>query len=321
MSFLPALLEETRAALRARHYALRTERSYLGWVSRFVAFHHPRHPRDLGPRAVEAFLTHLALEGQVAASTQNQARSALLFLYRAVLRVALDEPRDVVQAQVPLRLPTVLTRAEVRAVLAQLSGVHLLMAQLLYGSGLRLLECLRLRVQDLDFAQRQLLVRSGKGADDRLTMLPGQLVLPLQEQLRRARQLHEHDLAQGYGAVYLPHALARKYRNAAREWRWQYVFPAERLSTDPRSGEVRRHHVGERGLQQAVAAAVRTAGVTKHASCHTFRHSFATHLIEDGYDIRTVQELLGHKDVKTTMIYTHVLNRGGRGVRSPLDHD
>jgi integron integrase len=265
------------------------------------------------------FLTHLAVEGHVAASTQNQARSALLFLYRDVLQIALPEIANVVAARTPIRIPIVLTRAEVRLVLAQLTGVHQLIAQLLYGSGLRLLEALRLRVQELDFAQHEVVVRSGKGEKDRRTMLPSQLVAPLQIHLHLMRQLHEQDLQRGFGAVHMPYALERKYPNAEYEWRWQYVFPAARLSTDPRSGEVQRHHLNERSIQSAVTAAVRAAGITKRASCHTFRHSFATHLLENGYDIRTVQELLGHADVQTTMIYTHVLNRGGRGVRSPLD--
>lgn len=313
------LLDQVRDHIRARHYSLRTERSYVSWIVRFIRFHGLRHPRELGPPAIEAFLTHLAVVDRVAASTQNQARSALILLYREVLDLALPTLDDVVAAKMPRRLPTVLTRAEVRAVLHGLAGEHALMARLLYGSGLRLLECLRLRVKDLDFGQHQLVVRDGKGAHDRITMLPDSLVAPLEEHLIAVRALHTSDLARGFGAVYLPFALAEKYPSAAREWGWQYVFPAAQLSEDPRGGTFRRHHAAERGLQAAVKSAVRAAGLAKPASCHTFRHSFATHLLEDGYDIRTVQELLGHKDVRTTMIYAHVLNRGGRGVRSPLD--
>jgi integron integrase len=255
----------------------------------------------------------------VAASTQNQARSALLFLYREVLDISLDAPRDVVLAKAPQRLATVLTKAEVQAVLRELAEPYRLMAQLLYGSGLRLMECVRLRVKDLDFDRHELTVRDGKGEKDRVTMLPERLSAPLQLQLQIVKRWHDSDLERGYGMVYLPFALERKYPNASREWGWQYLFPANRLSKDPRSGTLRRHHLDESGLQKAVKAAVKVAGITKPASCHTFRHSFATHLLEHGYDIRTVQELLGHADVRTTMIYTHVLNRGGKGVRSPLD--
>jgi len=273
----------------------------------------------MGSAEIEAFLTHLAVDQNVAASTQNQALSALLFLYRDVLRKDLDFPIDSIRAKRPKRLPTVLTKEEVLRVIGGLSGTYLLMAKLLYGSGLRLMECVRLRVKDVDFAQRQIVVRDGKGMEDRVTMLPDSVVTPLQENLQRVKRLHEEDLAKGYGSVYLPFALERKYPNANREWIWQYVFPSNRLSKDPRTGIVRRHHIGESSLQKAVREAVRVAGINKRVSCHTFRHSFATHLLESGYDIRTVQELLGHKDVKTTMIYTHVLNRGGLAVRSPLD--
>ncbi|EFO80302.1 integron integrase [Oscillochloris trichoides DG-6] len=313
------LLEQLRDLLRSRHYSLRTEETYLDWVRRYVLFHQKRHPRELGADAVVAFLNHLATELNVAASTQNQARAALLFLYRELLGRDLGDLAAITAAKQPRRLPTVLTRAEVRAVMAHLSGVYLLMAQLLYGSGLRLMECLRLRVKDLDFQMLQVVVRDGKGMRDRLTMLPATLVEPLRAHLVQVKQIFEQDLADGYGEVYLPFALVRKSPDAARSWAWQYLFPAEQRSRDPRSGAIRRHHVHEGSLQRAVHDAVRASGITKHASCHTFRHSFATHLIENGYDIRTVQELLGHSDVKTTMIYTHVLNRGGRGVRSPLD--
>jgi integron integrase len=315
------LLSQVRDVLRSKHYALRTEQAYIDWIVRYVRFHQLRHPRDLNANAIAAFLTHLAVDGQVAAATQNQARSALLFLYRDVLHIDLEALGTVVQARAPRRLPTVLTREEAGAVLHELHGVHRLMAQLLYGSGLRLLECVRLRVKDLDFTAHQVTVRSGKGDKDRVTMLPIRLVVPLSEHLRLVKRIHEEDLQRGYGAVFLPTALERKYPNANTEWVWQYVFPAEHLSDDPHTGLRRRHHLSESGLQKAVRRAVPAAGVQKPASCHTFRHSFATHLLEAGYDIRTVQELLGHTDVRTTMIYTHVLNRGGRGVRSPLDDD
>jgi integron integrase len=315
----PKLLDQVRAVIRSKHYSRRTEETYIDWITRYVRFHKTQHPRELSSADVTAFLTHLAVDRDVAAATQNQARSALLFLYREVLGIAIDAPQNVVAAKMPRRLPTVLTRDEVRAVLGLMSGDHRLMAQLLYGSGLRLMECLRLRVKDLDFAQHQLTIRDGKGMHDRVTMLPDALTAPLQVHLLLVRRMFDEDVEHGYGMVYLPFALERKYQNANREWGWQYVFPSDRLSIDPRGGQTRRHHRDERGLQSAVKAAVRAAEIAKPASCHTFRHSFATHLLENGYDIRTVQELLGHADVKTTMIYTHVLNRGGRGVRSPLD--
>ncbi len=313
------LLDRMRDILRTQHYSLRTEQAYVEWVRRFILFHQKRHPKDMGVPEVEAFLTYLALERHVAASTQNQALSALLFLYREVLRQPLESV-DAVRARRPERLPTVLTRSEVARVLSAMSGSTQLMAKLLYGSGLRALECLRLRVKDLDFEQRCIIVRDGKGEKDRVTMLPDSVVTPLREHLTRVKHLHEKDLAEGYGTVHLPYALDVKYPHANREWGWQYVFPAKTLSVDPRTGVCQRHHVNESSLQKAVRAAARLAGITdKPVGCHTFRHSFATHLLESGYDIRTVQELLGHKDVKTTMIYTHVLNRGGLAVRSPLD--
>ncbi|HEX9373011.1 MAG TPA: integron integrase [Roseiflexaceae bacterium] len=315
----PRLLDHVRAVLRRKHYSIRTEEAYVGWIRRFILFHGKRHPQDLGLPEVEAFLTDLAVNQGVAASTQNQALSALLFLYAEVLRQPLDGPVKAVRAKQPERLPTVLTRAEVAQVLDALGGVHRLMAQLLYGSGLRLMECVRLRVKDVDFAQRQIIVRDGKGGKDRVTPLPQRLVAPLEDHLRRVQLLHARDLREGYGEVFLPYAFERKAASAGREWIWQYVFPAEQRSTDPRSGAVRRHHLDESGLQKAVKRAAALAQIPKRVTCHTFRHSFATHLLEDGYDIRTVQELLGHADVKTTMIYTHVLNRGGRGVKSPLD--
>jgi integron integrase len=273
----------------------------------------------MGGEEINAFLTHLAVEGKVAASTQNQALSALLFLYREVLHLELDLDLDAVRAKRSRYLPTVLTPEEVKAIIVHLSGIHRLVVQVLYGSGLRLAEAQQLRVKDVDFNQRQLVIRNSKGMESRLTMLPETLVEPLQEHLLWAKRQHQQDLEQGYGSVYLPFALERKYPNAEREWSWQYVFPAERLSQDPRTGITRRHHLHESGLQRAIKQAVQKTGIPKRVSCHTFRHSFATHLLQNGYDIRTVQELLGHKDVKTTMIYTHVLNKGGRGVRSPLD--
>ena len=314
------LLDRVRDAIRLKHYSIRTEEAYVSWIKRYILFHDVRHPDEMGTAQVEAFLTHLAVKENVAASTQNQAFSALLFLYREVLHKDLDGHINALRAKKPKRLPTVLTKEEVHRVLGHLSGDHLLMAKLLYGSGLRLMECLRLRVKDIDFAQRQILVRDGKGEKDRVTMLPESLVAPLQDHLRIVERTHEEDLTRGFGAVYLPYALERKYPNANREWIWQYVFPSRRLSVDPRSGVVRRHHLHESGLQRAVRAAARAAEIPKKMSCHTFRHSFATHLLEAHYDIRTVQELLGHKDVKTTMIYTHVLSRGGLAVRSPLDY-
>jgi len=313
------LLDQVRDALRLKHYSIRTEEAYVDWIKRYILFHSKRHPKDMGLAQVQAFLTHLAVEGQVAASTQNQALSALLFLYREVLKIDLDTPLDAVRAKKPSRLPVVLTRAETHQVIQGLAGMYQLMAKLLYGSGLRLMECVRLRVKDIDFDLREIGVRDAKGGHERVTMLPASLVTPLQEHLQRVKLLHERDLAAGLGQVYLPYALERKYPTASVEWGWQYVFPSDRLSLDPRSGLRRRHHVDESNLQRAVKDAVRLARVAKPASCHTFRHSFATHLLESGYDIRTVQELLGHQDVKTTMIYTHVLNRGGLAVRSPLD--
>jgi integron integrase len=313
------LLDQVRDAIRLRHYSIRTEEAYVGWITRFTLFHDKRHPNEMGRAEVEAFLTHLAVERNVAASTQNQAFSALLFLYREVLHKDLGGPIDALRASKPKHLPTVLTREEARRVIECMPGVHRLMAKLLYGSGLRLMECVRLRVGDVDFGQHLIVVRNGEGMEDRATMLPDAVVAPLQEHLQRVKRLHERDLAQGYGSVYLPFALERKYPNADREWIWQYVFPSERLSKDPRSGVMRRHHVDESGLQKAVREAARLAGIEKRVTCHTFRHSFATHLLESHYDIRTVQELLGHKNVKTTRIYTHVLNRGGPAVRSPLD--
>ncbi len=315
----PRLLEQVRGRIRFLHYSLRTEQAYLDWIKRFIRHFGKRHPRDMGAVEVEAFLTHLAVVGNVAASTQNQAKAALLFLYREVLEIELPWLDGIESAKRPARLPVVLTVPEVAALLDRLEGVHALIGRLLYGTGMRLMECLRLRVKDIDFARREILVRDGKGLKDRVTVLPDSLAPALLEQLQRARVLHSRDLAAGHGEVYLPFALERKYPAAGREWIWQYVFPAGQLAVDPRSGTVRRHHVHDQAVQRAIRAATRAAGIDKPASPHTLRHSFATHLLEGGYDIRTVQELLGHADVKTTMIYTHVLNRGGRGVISPAD--
>lgn len=289
------------------------------WDSAYILFHNKRHPNEMGHAEVEAFLTYLTVDGQVSASTQNQALSALLFLYRYVLQQELDGPLDAVRAKRSRYLPTVLSKDEVRVVLQRVSGVHGLVLKMLYGSGLRLTEGLHLRVKDVDFAQRQIVVRDAKGHESRVTMLPTSLIEPLQVHLQQVKQLHYRDLDQGYGSVYLPFALERKYPNSDRAWIWQFVFPSFGRSRDPRTEVVRRHHLHESGVQRSLKSAVQAAGIAKRIGCHTLRHSFATHLLEDGYDIRTVQELLGHKDVKTTMIYTHVLNRGGRGVRSPLD--
>jgi len=312
------LLEQVHGAIRLKHCSIRTEEAYVNWVKRYIYFHDVRHPAEMGAAEVEAFLTHLAVKENVAASTQNQALSALLFLYREVLHQDLG-PVDALRAKRPKRLPTVLTKEETLRLIACLSGTHQLMAKLIYGSGIRLMECLRLRVKDLEFERRAIIVRDGKGAQDRVTVLPDSLIPLLQEHPQRVKALHQQDLAQGFGSVYLPDALARKYPNADKEWSWQYVFPAGSLSPDPRSGVVRRHHLHESSLQKAIKEAARLAGIAKPVGPHTLRHCFATHLLEAHYDIRTVQELLGHKDVKTTMIYTHVLQRGGLAVRSPLD--
>jgi integron integrase len=315
----PGLLDTMRDVLRTKHYSIRTEVAYLQWVRRYVAFHGRRHPAGLGAAELSAFLTHLAVGRDVAASTQSQALSALLFLYREVLGQELPWLDEVTRAKKPKRLPVVLTPDEVHAVLAALPGTHALMGRLLYGSGLRLMECVRLRVKDIDFARGEIVVREAKGNKDRVTMLPRALEAPLRLHLARVQLLHKEDVLTGYGEVWLPHALSVKKPAAAREWGWQYVFPSSKLSVDPRSGRVRRHHVDEKSLQRAIKKALAQTGIVKPATTHTLRHSFATHLLENGYDIRTVQELLGHSDVKTTQIYTHVLNRGGLAVRSPLD--
>lgn len=315
----PRLRDQVRDALRLRHYSPRTETAYLHWVRRFILFNHKRHPAQLGSAEVQRFLTHLATERGVSASTQNQALSALVFLYAEVLGRPLEELGDIVRAKRPARLPQVLTRDEVAAVLAELDGVCWLMAALMYGSGLRLLECCRLRVKDLDVARLEVAVREGKGDRDRVTMLPRALCRHLERHLARVKAQHDADLRAGCGRVVLPGALAVKFPRAPWEWAWQWVFPATRHFRDVTAGVLRRHHLHESVVQRAFVEAVRRARLSKRASCHTLRHSFATHLLEDGYDIRTIQELLGHRDVATTMVYTHVLNRGGRGVRSPLD--
>jgi integron integrase len=315
----PRLLDCVRDRIRVKHYSIRTEQAYVDWIKRFIRFHGKRHPTELGSAEVEAFLTHLAVAGNVAAATQNQAKSALLFMYREVLGAELPWLSGVTPAKAPRRLPVVLTRAEIARGLRCLHGTHRLIGCLLYGTGMRIMEGVRLRIKDVEFGRRQIIVRDGKGAKDRMTMLPRGVVGALFRHLVLVREMHERDLVAGRGAVWLPHALGRKYPNAAREWGWQYVFPAATLSADPRTGGVRRHHLGDQSFQRAMRQAVRDANLDKPATPHTLRHSFATHLLEAGYDIRTVQELLGHADVSTTMIYTHVLNRGGRGVASPLD--
>ena len=318
----PRLLERVREVMRFRHYSLRTEEAYLGWIKRYILFHGKRHPATLGTDEVRGFLTHLAVNGKVAAATQNQALSALLFLYQQVLEREIGWLEAVPRAQRPAKVPVVCTVEEIRALLGAIRGkTARLMAQLLYGSGLRVMEAVRLRVKDVDLEKCHVVVRDGKGNKDRITMLPVQLAEPLRRHLTRIKAQHEEDLAEGMGHVHLPFALGRKYRSASREWAWQYVFPADRRSVDPRDPEApeKRHHVSALVVQRAVKEAVRRAGLTKPATCHSLRHSFATHLLENGYDIRTVQELLGHKDVSTTMIYTHVLNKPGIGVRSPLD--
>lgn len=316
----PRLYDSVVEVLRAHHYSLRTERAYVGWIRRFILFHRPRHPRELSEANANRFLTHLAVDEHVAASTQNQALAAILFLYDKVLEQPLDRIEGVIRARKPKRLPVVLTADEVARVMAYLTGDKWLIATLLYGGGLRLLEALRLRVKDLDFERGEITVREGKGDKDRVTMLPEVVTRPLHDHLKRVQEIHQQDLSDGYGRVELPHALGRKFPHADREWRWQFVFPQERRWVNWQMGKQGRHHVHESLIQKAVSQAARLAELTKRVTCHTFRHSFATHLLVDGYDIRTVQELLGHKDVKTTMIYTHVLNRGGRAVRSPADN-
>ncbi len=315
----PRLLDQVRAAIRSRHFSYRTEEAYVGWVKRFVLFHGKRHPTEMGPPEITEFLTWLAVKRRVGSSTQNQALAALLFLYKEVLRVDPGWLEGIVRAKRPKRLPVVLSVTEVQRLMGRLRGTPWVIGVLLYGSGLRLMECLRLRVKDLDFDRHEIVIREGKGSKDRVTMLPTVAVPELRNHLVAVRAVHQDDLENGHGRVMLPDALATKYPRAASEWGWQWVFPASRISIDPRGGERRRHHLHESVVQKAVRGATRDVGIEKHVGPHTLRHCFATHLLEAGYDIRTVQELLGHRDVKTTMIYTHVLNRGGQGVDSPAD--
>lgn len=313
-------MEQVQDTIRLKHYSYQTEKTYIYWIRRYILFHNKRHPKDMGGTDIEAFLTHLAVNEKVAASTQNQALHAILFLYREVMKQELDLKVDAVRAKKSKSPPTVLIKEETTAIIQQLSGVYQLVIKLLYGTGLRLTEGLQLRVKDVDFAQNQITVRDTKGNESRVTMLPASIAEELKIHLQSVKLLHQQDLQKGFGSVYLPFALERKYPHASREWVWQFIFPSDRISQDPRSQIIRRHHLHESGLQKALKQGVRKAGVEKRVSCHTFRHSFATHLLQNNYDIRTVQEFLGHKDVKTTMIYTHVLNRGGQGVRSPLDN-
>jgi len=313
------LLDQVRDVIRRKHYSIRTEATYVDWIRRYILFNGKKHPKQMGAAEIEGFLTHLAVHNKVSASTQNQALCALIFLYNHVLGIEINQKINAERAKRPKRLPVVLSAAETNRLMSHLNGVYWLMAGLLYGAGLRLMECLRLRVKDVDFHQRHIVVRAGKGNKDRVTLLPESLVPELKNQLHFAKGLHENDLRRGYGAVYLPFALARKYPKAATIWHWQYVFPAGKLSRDPRSSEIRRHHIDGSSLQKAVRTAARKAGLSKPVTPHTLRHSFATHLLENGYDIRTVQQLLGHSDVSTTMIYTHVLKRGPGAVKSPMD--
>jgi len=313
------IFEQVRNLIRLKHYSIRTEKSYLSWIHRYIIFHKSKDPAEMGSAEIETFLSYLAVNLKVSASTQNQAFNALLFLYRDVLKKSLDESINAIRAKKPQHLPTVMTRDETMRVIGAVPPEHQLMVKLIYGGGLRLMECLRLRVKDIDFGNNHILVRDAKGMKDRITVLPDNLKIPLSEHLERVKLLHSDDVAKGNGHVYLPHALERKYPNASAEWGWQYVFPARNQSIDPRSGAIRRHHISEHSLQRAVREAARITGITKVVTVHTFRHCFATHLLEANYDIRTVQELLGHKDVSTTMIYTHVLNKPGISVKSPLD--
>jgi integron integrase len=316
----PELLEAVKTEVRSRHFSYRTETTYLDWVRRFIAFHDYANPKGLdAPTAVKTYLDYLAVEREVSAGTQNQALNALVFFYGQVLGKPVGEIEEFVRAKRPRRLPEVMTRDEVQMLLSKMSGVTGLMAGLMYGSGLRLMECVRLRVKDIDFARHQIMVRDGKGQKDRVTMLPERFAAPLREHITRVKAVYEQDLAQGAAGVYIWPAMERKYPNAGKEWIWQYLFPAKSLSVDPRSGKVRRHHISETLVQKAVKEAASRAAINKKVSCHTLRHSFATHLLEARYDIRTVQELLGHANVVTTMIYTHVLNRPGLSVKSPAD--
>ena len=313
------LLDKVRQCIRLKGYSIRTEKSYVSWIKRYILFHEKRHPQDMGKPEIEAFLSHLVMKRNVASSTQNQAFNAILFLYNNVIDSDIPQDVNALRSKKPIRLPTVMTREETLNLIRSMHGIHQLMAKLMYGSGLRVMECIRLRVKDIDFEFNQIIVRDGKGKKDRITVLPDDAKPALKEHLAYVKRVHQNDLNAGYGRVYLPNALARKYPNADRQWGWQYAFPAKTLSEDPRSGMKRRHHLHVSSIQKAIRKAVKLCAIVKPVGCHTMRHSFATHLLQAGYDIRTVQELLGHKDVSTTMIYTHVLNRGGRGVKSPLD--
>ncbi|MCC6299080.1 MAG: integron integrase [Anaerolineales bacterium] len=313
------LLEQVSDAIRIKHYSLRTEKTYIEWIRRFILFHNKRHPKDMGADEIQAFIAYLATQRTVSASTQNQALSAVMFLYRHVLKKDVDLPSDSFRAQKSKTLPVVLTHQEAMLVIGKMTGVTQLMTKILYGSGIRLTECLRLRVKDIDFGNRQIMIRDGKGEDDRVTILPDSLILLLETHLKTVKAIHQKDLKEGFGETSLPYALSKKYPSAAKEWMWQYVFPASVRSIDPVSKRTKRHHLDPSVLQKAIRQAALSIGLTKPVTPHTFRHSFATHLLQSGYDIRTIQELLGHKDVKTTMIYTHVLQRGGLAVKSPLD--
>jgi integron integrase len=315
----PRLFDRIREILRLKHYSLSTEKTYISWIKRYMLFHHMRHPREMGIMEIESFLSHLALERNVSSSTQNQAFNAILFLYREVLCIEIDGSIDAVRAKKPARVPVVMSHEEAMRVISSLKGTHRLMAQLLYGSGLRLMECLRLRVKDVDFAMHTITVQDGKGARGRVVMLPEILGLQLADHLKRVRSLFEHDMKRNFTGVSLPFALERKYPHAPKEWGWQYVFPSKSVSRDPCTGNIRRHHAHPTNLQKAVRRAAHSAGMIKPVGCHTFRHSFATRLLENGYDIRTVQDLLGHRNVNTTMVYTHVMQRGAGAVKSPLD--
>jgi integron integrase len=313
------LMEQVSDALRTKHYSYRTEQTYTDWIKRYILFHNKRHPKDMGEAEIRAFIAHLTTERKVAVSTSNQALSAILFLYRIVLQIEITLPPDLSNASRPKRLPTVLTHAEAVKIIGHMRGAPRLMAKILYGSGLRVMECMRLRVKDIDFDNHQIIVRGGKGDNDRVTILPDSIIPELKNLLQDGKALHQKDLAEGYGETILPNALDAKYTNATKEWAWQFIFPASQRSVDPLTGIIRRHHLDETVPQKAIREAAKLAGINKQVTPHTFRHSFATHLLQNGYDIRTVQELLGHKDVKTTMIYTHVLQRGGLAVKSPLD--
>ena len=315
----PRLIDQVRDVLRREHYSISTEKNYIQWIKRYIHFNNKRHPNQMGAEEIEAYLSYLARNKRVSPSTQNQALNAILFLYKKVLKIELPWMDNIVRAKRKKNLPVVFTRDEVRALLAQFDGTKWLVFSMIYGCGMRIMECLRLRVKDIDFYYKEIAIRDGKGNKDRVTVLPDKLFEPLKLHLDKAKLLHEQDLKSGYGCVYLPYALERKYPNACREWGWQYVFPSKNISKDPRSDMYRRHHLDEKNIQRHMKQAIRRAGIIKPGSVHTLRHSFATHMLEDGYDIRTVQELLGHKDVKTTQIYTHVLRKGGKGVNSPLE--